>query len=65
MASALLHLFGGISWIGYKMAGELNAFFPMQFFVYITVICGIIQAYYVFKLTLNRRPASNELPISE
>jgi len=65
MASALLHLFGGISWIGYKMAGELNAFFPMQLFVYITIICGIIQAYYVFKLTLNRRPASNELPISE
>lgn len=65
MASALLHLFGGISWIGVKIAGEINAFFPMQFIVYVTIICGIIQAYYVFKLTLNSRPASNELPISE
>jgi len=57
MASALLHLFGGISWIGYKMAGQLNSFFPMQFFVYVTVICGILQAYYIFKLTSNNRPA--------
>ena len=65
MASALLHLFGGISWIGVMMAGEINTFFPMQFIVYVTVICGIIQAYYVFKLTSNSRPASNKLPISE
>jgi hypothetical protein len=65
MASALLHLFGGISWIGYAMAGELNSFFPMQFFVYITVICGILQAYHVFKLTSTSRVASEKLLISE
>jgi len=65
MASALLHLFGGISWIGYAMAGELNSFFPMQFFVYVTVICGIIQAYFVFKLTSTSRSASDKLLISE
>ncbi len=65
MASALLHLFGGISWIGYAMAGELNSFFPMQFFVYVTVICGIIQAYYIFKLTSTGRSASDKLLISD
>jgi len=65
MASALLHLFGGISWIGYAMAGELNSFFPMQFFVYVTVICGIIQAYRVFKLTSTSRSASDKLLITD
>lgn len=65
MASALLHLFGGISWIGYVMTGELNSFFPMQLFVYITVICGILQAYYVFKLASTSRSTSDKLLVSD
>jgi len=65
MASALLHLFGGLSWIGVAMAGELNSFFPMELFVYVTVICGILQAYHVFKLTSTSRSALDKLPISD
>jgi hypothetical protein len=50
MASALLHLFGGILWVMIGIVGPGNGIDPLQLLIYITIFCGILQAYHVFNL---------------
>ena len=65
MASALLHFFGGIFWIIFGLTGIVVNFFPLKFILYITIICGIIQAYYALSLNEKSAPALNQTLISE
>lgn len=50
MASALLHLFGGIFWILIGITGHVEIVDPLQLIIYITMLCGLFQAYQVYKL---------------
>ncbi len=65
MASALLHLFAGIFWLVIGFAGAPDRWVPTQFIVYVTVICGLLQAYHVFKLTTNLTTPSEQSLVSE
>ena len=65
MASALLHLFGGIFWIVLGTTETLDIWFPLKFIVYVTIFCGIFQAYYLFKLSAESRLSLEEALSSE
>ncbi len=65
MGSALLHLFGGIFWIMVGITGQVEIVDPLQLVIYITVFCGLFQAYQVFKLSSKSISTSNELISSE
>ncbi len=64
MASALLHLFGGIFWLSVGLSGKLYIIFPLKLIVYVTVICGIFQAYHVLKLSNEYRSTLNQSAVS-
>jgi len=59
MASALLHLFGGIFWLVLGITGALEMWFPLKFITYITIICGLSQAYYAIKLNFKEPSGAN------
>ncbi|MHA1276765.1 MAG: hypothetical protein ACTSQI_13725 [Candidatus Helarchaeota archaeon] len=60
MASALLHLFGGIFWIVLSSTGALDMWFPLNFIVYMTAICGFLQTIHVSKLQAEPKPPNNQ-----
>ena len=62
MASALMHLLGGVLWIGLGIAGYVNLVNSLQLIIYIMVIFGIVQAYYVFKLNA-KVPSKSDQPL--
>jgi len=65
MASALLHLFGGIFWIMIGITGQVEIVNPLQLIIYITALCGLFQAFQVYKLNSNNKTTSNQPLISE
>jgi hypothetical protein len=50
MASALVHLFGGVPWLFLGLMGRVDPIDPLQLIVYVTMLCGLLQAYHIYKL---------------
>ena len=65
IASALLHLFGGIFWIMVGLTGQVEIVDPLQLIIYITAICGLFQAVHVYKLNSHSKSTSNQPIIIE
>lgn len=65
MASALIHLGAIVLWIDIATDIVIIPSDYMRLFIYSTVICGIIQAFHVFKLTSTNPLPSDQSSISE
>lgn len=65
MASVLLHFFGGLFWIMLGITGRVDLIDPLQLIIYISMFCGIFQAYQVYKLNFKGGSTPDKSIISE
>lgn len=56
MASALVHLFGGIPWLFLGFTGRVDPIDPLQLIVFVTMFCGLLQAYQLYQLFSKEQP---------
>ena len=60
MASALVHLFGGVPWLFLGLTGRVDPIDPLQLIVYVTMLCGLLQVYHIYKLNSTGAPSPSQ-----
>lgn len=55
ISCALLHLFGGLSWVTFIILGSIDFINFLKLFMLIITFCSIFQAYYVYKLFIEKK----------
>ena len=61
IASALLHLFGGIAWLFLGVLGIPEPLSSLKLIIYTTIFCGLLQCFYAYKLNLELMTSSEQL----
>jgi len=62
MASAMVHLFGGVPWLFLGLTGHADIIDPLRLIVYATMLCGLLQAYQLYRLYSKETITSSPVP---